>query len=372
MRALGIVIALASMIALVVSINLNTSVYSPIGSVNNLGLMNDKQNYLIVSALGVLIGLILALFAGQGLSSSTKDEPAIRKSCPACAEEIKVEALKCRYCGYEYQPDAVNADLAERAYHAELERVEADLSRDDIRQLHQTILLVVLIGIGGIAALALFVAYMKGSSEQTQIAKPKAAYATAYVPVELSPVVNNFSDSALSPPPAPFSVPPADDVSDLCEARINVRVAPVGTTENFLEVGTRERGLTQYWKTSDGVDRFCFHGGSCYPAHIRSGDALISVMSPHKCRVDFTTGEPDGEEILYSLTLDRSQVSAAELRQNDIAAFLLDKGMCSACASNAAASYQKLPRSSCGLYVAKILQNDPIAVSMASDENACS
>ena len=34
------------------------------------------------------------------------------KICPACAETIKLAALKCRFCGHQFDPDQVARDLA--------------------------------------------------------------------------------------------------------------------------------------------------------------------------------------------------------------------------------------------------------------------
>jgi hypothetical protein len=36
------------------------------------------------------------------------------KKCPKCAESIKFEALKCRFCGEEFDPDQVKQAVAER------------------------------------------------------------------------------------------------------------------------------------------------------------------------------------------------------------------------------------------------------------------
>ncbi len=61
----GLFITALGVIFLVLSLNMNTSVqvgYSD-NYINNIGLMNDKQNYIIVSCFGILIGVLISVFS---------------------------------------------------------------------------------------------------------------------------------------------------------------------------------------------------------------------------------------------------------------------------------------------------------------------
>ena len=52
------------------------------------------------------------------------------KKCPSCAETIKIEVLKCRFCGHAFDPNEVNQQLAERRVKlAELEDQRLEESR---------------------------------------------------------------------------------------------------------------------------------------------------------------------------------------------------------------------------------------------------
>ena len=140
-------------------------------------------------------------------------------------------------------------------------------------------------------------------------------------------------------------MPPADDVSDICEAKVKIGVPAIENSESFLESGSVYPGLTQYWSTPDGIDKFCFHGGYCYPGHVKTATGLAEVMKPQKCTLDLARGDPTGGEgTLHYFHLKRAEVPASALKLNDLMSRLEDRGMCNACASNAADAYLKLQR----------------------------
>jgi hypothetical protein len=98
-------------IGLIAAMNMDVSVFTGTGRVNNLGLMSERQNYTIVAGLGVLAGLIMVIFGGK--SGNSVNLPAQReydvRDCPFCAEPIKRAAIKCKHCGSDVE--AVNAPV---------------------------------------------------------------------------------------------------------------------------------------------------------------------------------------------------------------------------------------------------------------------
>ena len=65
--------------------------------VNNIGLMADKQNYLLFGSILTVLGALI------GVTYEKKDEKEkTEKVCPNCVENIKKEAKVCRYCSYSF------------------------------------------------------------------------------------------------------------------------------------------------------------------------------------------------------------------------------------------------------------------------------
>jgi len=67
------------------------------GRVNNLGLMQDRQNGIIFGFGAALLGAAL-IYLGR---DRTKTLGADERKCPFCAEHVKAEAKVCRYCHKE-------------------------------------------------------------------------------------------------------------------------------------------------------------------------------------------------------------------------------------------------------------------------------
>jgi hypothetical protein len=67
------------------------------GRVNNLGLMQDRQNGIIFGFGAAIVGGLL-MFVGRDRTKTLADD---ERKCPFCAEHVKAEAKVCRYCHKE-------------------------------------------------------------------------------------------------------------------------------------------------------------------------------------------------------------------------------------------------------------------------------
>lgn len=100
MKKLGYLVLAAGVFWLMLAANMDTSVSTGLGGrVNNIGLMAQKQNYLLMAAFASLCGLLMVIFG-----KSNKVDSSVVK-CPFCAELIQKEAIKCKHCGSDVKSD---------------------------------------------------------------------------------------------------------------------------------------------------------------------------------------------------------------------------------------------------------------------------
>lgn len=98
MKTFGALLCVAAVIALGIGFSLDTSVPTGLGGrVNNLGLMKDQQNLILLGGALLIAGALLVVLSGRGDSQTVPGESEYRK-CPSCAEQVRSEALICRYC----------------------------------------------------------------------------------------------------------------------------------------------------------------------------------------------------------------------------------------------------------------------------------
>ena len=127
MRRLGLLLIVVGLIWGIVAFNMSTSVDDVLGgSVYNIGLMDERRIQLLISAVIIICGVVLFGFgtvaesrktiAVSSESPSELEKPLEndQKKCPSSAESIKLEALKCRYCGEVFDPSDVEKLFEER------------------------------------------------------------------------------------------------------------------------------------------------------------------------------------------------------------------------------------------------------------------
>ena len=88
----------------------------------------------------------------------------------------------------------------------------------------------------------------------------------------------------------------------------------------------------------------------------------VEALRLMNCAVNRTRGEAAAEMMIYPVDVIRSKVSPAELRRDDLDNKLLEMGLCSACASNAAELYLKKPESRCAKLTKRALEGNPDAI----------
>ncbi len=113
MQRWGKIVVILGACGAVFALNMDTSVSTAFGRVQNIGLLNDRQNYLIISCVVIVAGVLMTLLGRFGVSSAhaepstgqgVPDHASSMRQCPHCAEQIKAEAKLCRFCNSEVIP----------------------------------------------------------------------------------------------------------------------------------------------------------------------------------------------------------------------------------------------------------------------------
>lgn len=107
MRSLGYFVLVVGLLCIVGALAMDVSVSSGTGRVNNIGLMAERQNFILIGGVLLLVGVIMAVAGKRRID--TFDSSSEYRACPSCAEAIRCAAVKCKHCGSDV--DSVNSRL---------------------------------------------------------------------------------------------------------------------------------------------------------------------------------------------------------------------------------------------------------------------
>lgn len=134
MKYLGMLIFLIGLYLLYLGFSMDTSVeidssglesFELPKRVHNIGLMAERQNYLIFGGVLCVLGIITFLY----YDNNSNEE--LKKECPRCAEKVQLKAVICRFCNYEFEEDNDSEEYYEpnTEFDEETERIRQNLSK---------------------------------------------------------------------------------------------------------------------------------------------------------------------------------------------------------------------------------------------------
>lgn len=186
-------------------------------------------------------------------------------------------------------------------------------------------------------------------------------------PGESNGILNAASQSEI----ASTTIPISYSGGDTCSAIALRDVVAAESPESVIRQGEKQEAVTQYRVDDAGTGFLCSHGGYCYPIHQSVEGNTVTNLKLTNCMIDKSLADQSDGETIYGLKLDRSKLSPSELQYHDLNEFLLQKGLCTACAGSAAFAYMKRPQSQCADLVRDLLRNSEVALQKLKDGSDC-
>lgn len=131
MKPFGIILCFTAVVAIIFGFTYDTSVSTGLGGrVHNIGLMNNKQNIIIVGGAMLIAGALLLALSTRG-GSQVEPGTAGYRQCPSCAEMVKNEAQVCRYCQRDLPSlsELQAKEEMERQQLAEVKKLQGEAAR---------------------------------------------------------------------------------------------------------------------------------------------------------------------------------------------------------------------------------------------------
>jgi hypothetical protein len=134
----------------------------------------------------------------------------------------------------------------------------------------------------------------------------------------------------------------------ICTATVLHDVRAQEDSTAILRAGQKFDSITQFWKYANGRTYFCQKGGYCYDGDTVENGKVVPSMKLDNCTIDSSSADRDEDgNTLYYLDVSRAKADPITLRKYDIESRLVELGLCSACADNAATVYIEEPSSVC-------------------------